>query len=490
MEKEEDVEQASLNFIPCLAWIRRGVAKLNPEKVELTKEELEALIGKTKGDLAELDEEDKEENEEDKDEMDEGETGDNDDTEKIDEKVDSNMDEDAKIAAEYGLDDYDDDDDNVLMGIESLTVFSDEKQDPYVTKPEDEDSEEEDDFNLLPTDNLIAVGHVEGDAAILEIYVYNAEEAHLYVHHETFLPALPLCMEWLDFNPSETKPGNYLAVGSMSPIIEVWDVDIVGSLEPEFCLGKKKSRKKNIPGVGHKDAVLSISWNNRVRNLLASGSADHTTMLWDMNNQVVASTLPHPEKVQSLQFHPFEIQTLLTGCCDQQVRVYDCRSESFKSWTVEGEAERVLWDHFNPYCFLASTEAGHVYYMDARNDEKPLWQLNAHTKSCTGLALSSQCPGCLVTASQDKNFKVWDIQSGKPNFICEHDFKIGGIYVATACPDAPFAFCMGGDNRSENFKVWDIRQSAAVLDRFERRQLVQPLIQTCPSEPPATTNQS
>ncbi len=115
------------------------------------------------------------------------------------------------------------------MGIENLAVFSDETQDPYVTKPDDEDSEEEDDFNLLPTDNLIAVGHVEGDAAILEIYgivsylacltaffviefwifstVYNAEEAHLYVHHETFLPSLPLCMEWIDFNPTETAPG-------------------------------------------------------------------------------------------------------------------------------------------------------------------------------------------------------------------------------------------------------------------------------------------
>ena len=59
------------------------------------------------------------------------------------------------------------------MGIQNLTVFTDEKQDPYLTQPNDEDSEEEDDFNLLPTDNLIAVGHIEGDAAILEIYGIN-----------------------------------------------------------------------------------------------------------------------------------------------------------------------------------------------------------------------------------------------------------------------------------------------------------------------------
>jgi len=45
--------------------------------------------------------------------------------------------------------------------------------------------------------------------------------------------------------------------------------------------------------------------------------------------------------------------------------------------------------------------------------------LNAHTKAVTGLALSSQCPGCLITSSQDKSFKIWDIQSGKPSFICE-----------------------------------------------------------------------
>jgi hypothetical protein len=62
------------------------------------------------------------------------------------------------------------DDDNVLMGIESLAVFSNAADDPYMTNKDDADSEEEEDFNLLPTDNLIAVGHVEGDAAILEVY--------------------------------------------------------------------------------------------------------------------------------------------------------------------------------------------------------------------------------------------------------------------------------------------------------------------------------
>jgi periodic tryptophan protein 1 len=75
----------------------------------------------------------------------------------------------------------------------------------------------------------------------------------------------------------------------------------------------------------------------------------------------------HKEKVQSLAWHPSDPHTLATGCCDQRVRAADCRSqESHKAWRVGGEVERVIWDQFNPFHCLASTDAGTVHCIDVR----------------------------------------------------------------------------------------------------------------------------
>ena len=72
-------------------------------------------------------------------------------------------------------------------------------------------------------------------------------------------------------------------------LFQVWDLDLVDSLEPAFRLGKKGSKKKGTKRVGHKDAVLSLSWNSHVDHIMASGSADHTALLWDMNTASVAA---------------------------------------------------------------------------------------------------------------------------------------------------------------------------------------------------------
>jgi len=463
MDLEKETTAARVNFIPCLTWVQRGVAKPVPDRVKLTEEELAAVIEQTKGDLKDLEEGcDKEEEEE-------------------EDKADTKQEDgETDIMKEYDLENYDDEKEEsaqAVFGLGDLAMFSDPTKDPYMGQDAEDDEEENDDFNIRPNDNLIIVGHVEDDASTVEVYVYNDVDEAFYVHHDILLPAFPLCLEWLAFDPESDKRGNMVAIGSMSPIVEVWDLDIVDSLEPAFRLGRKPKKKKGISRIGHKDAVLALSWNKHAEHVLASGSVDQTVALWDMTIQDVASTLKsHKEKVQSVAWHPQEAQTLLTGCCDKLVRAFDCRAQdTCKSWKLTGEIERVVWDHFNPYQCLASTSAGTVHCIDVRKDS-PLWTLAAHTEEVTGMSLSTQCPGCLTTVSQDKFMKVWDINGEQPQFVMERNVKLGAIQTVVGCPDAPFVVCMGGDKTGDgNLKVMDIRDSADVRQRFGSRKLENPL---------------
>ena len=146
----------------------------------------------------------------------------------------------------------------------------------------------------------------------------------------------------------------------------------------------------------------------------------------------------------------------------RKVRIYDCNQEgSHKCWKVDGEVEKVLWNHFNPYTFLVATEKGMIHMIDARQDSKPLWALSAHSEGINGMALSTQCPDCLVTGSSDQTMKVWDIANNKPTCILEKDLKIGRVHSLDNCPDAPFVFAFGGDVPSNTIKVMDIREAVS-----------------------------
>ena len=53
------------------------------------------------------------------------------------------------------------------------------KDDPYLRDLDDDEKSDIEDFNIKPTDNLILVGHVEGNAAILEVYGTISQFANL-----------------------------------------------------------------------------------------------------------------------------------------------------------------------------------------------------------------------------------------------------------------------------------------------------------------------
>ena len=91
---------------------------------------------------------------------------------------------------------------------------------------------------------------------LCQVYVYNDVEDALYVHHDILLPSFPLALEWLSFDPESDKGGSLVAIGTMEPVIDVWDLDLVDCLEPAFSLGRKAKKKKGVKGVGHKVRLL------------------------------------------------------------------------------------------------------------------------------------------------------------------------------------------------------------------------------------------
>lgn len=216
---EIDAKSApNVNFIPCVKWVKKGIANTNPVKLQLSKNELVQIINETREKLQET------------------------------EINDDPMDEETPQQDEFDLEKYDEDDSETTanaLGIGSLAELNNDTEDHF---SESDDSDKEDDA-IKPTDNLILVGHVEGDASILEVYVYNEEEESLYVHHDIFLPSFPLCVEHLNYEPKMPK-GNYCAVGSMTPVIEVWDLDIMNVIEPSFTLGRPGSKKKKKEHIG------------------------------------------------------------------------------------------------------------------------------------------------------------------------------------------------------------------------------------------------
>ena len=212
------------------------------------------------------------------------------------------------------------------------------------------------------------------------------------------LPNFPLCLEWLDFPPASSSPskstpgpnssdtpgfGNYIAVGTLDPEIEIWSVDVLEAMYPASILGRPDQTKAHVPvpsGTGkkkrkkakhrqiessyHVDAILGLSWNKSQRNLLASASADRTVKIWDLSRDptlngeggesagAIRSFDVHKDKVQAVQWNDKEPTVLLTGSYDRTVRTFDSRTPTAGVGAIVGsDVEALRWDPWENYGF-------------------------------------------------------------------------------------------------------------------------------------------
>ncbi|XP_058798424.1 periodic tryptophan protein 1 homolog [Phymastichus coffea] len=450
---DDESESKKNHYITCLAWVKRGVAASVPDKVELSVQELQSIL-KTTEQMKDEDNSDQENGTF---------------TVVKDEEM---KDGSVNVTDEFDFNKYDEEPDDILCRIDNIAVI--DGRDPFITTgdSDDEDSEKEDDI-IKSSDNLLLVGHLKDDECVLEVYVYNEEEQSFYCHHHNDLQYIPLCFEWLNFDPSDIlKPVNFCAIGNYSSVIDVWDLDIVGSVDPVFQLGKKSNKKKNIKHVGHKNSVLDIAWNTSLNHILASGSADKTVILWDLEFGTPSTKLTSFENVvQSIKWHETESHILLTGCMDKKVRLYDCNSETAKTWLASGEVERVLWNHFDSNICFISTDNGYLECIDIRQD-KALWQKKVQEEEMAGLSMSVSCPGLLLSSNKDGTLKIWDVINYlEPQLVAEKQTNVGQIMCLEANCDSPFTFAIGGDNKAHHLSLFNASRLDKVAEHFKNRKV-------------------
>ena len=344
---------------------------------------------------------------------------------------------------------------------------------------------------------------VEDEVAYLEIYVYEDEADNLYVHHDVMLPAIPLCVEWLDIAVGTTASGqardqstksNFVAVGTFDPDIEIWDLDTVDSMYPNAILGqggsddqqpldpskkpkkRKKSRKPN--DSYHVDAVLSLAANRYHRSLLASSSADKTTKLWDLRTtQCAKSYTYHTDKVCSIAWHPRETTVLLSGSYDRTAVAADMRAPGAQvpRWGVESDVETVKWDPHDPNYFYITTEAGMIHYHDSRitpasaEASNPVWKLQAHDASVSSFDVNPVIPGFLATGSTDKDVKLWNVRSEGPSMVVSRNLGVGKVFSTSFAPDPEVGFRLAVAGSKGAVQIWDTSTNAAVRRAFAER---------------------
>lgn len=539
-------------MISATTWVPRGFASEFPEKYVLDDEEM-ARIDK----MADLHLDDREEDDE--------EAKEKVDSEKL--KDTAEVDDDLK---EYDFEHYDEEPDNVFLG-QSAEMFpgisntgaklmnetreksgeNEEEgegeeevgQDKYLQLPTKEDVlEQKQEFQVYPTDNQILATRTDDGVSYLDVYIYDdgagapagsqEEEADkqdpdvargmvrgssLYIHHDLMLPNFPLCVEWLSFQPQgevdASNTGNFAAVGTMDPTIEIWNLDCVDKAFPDVILGdmneaelekeeeekqrqktktrhgkkskkSKKSGKKVLPD-RHTGAVLSLSHNHVFRNVLASSSADSTVKLWDLSTCGVARSidgLHHGREVSSTQWYGTESEedgsVLLTGGYDSYCAVSDVRiddvaqmSKLYRAGSNGEEVEAVCWKRSsgkgaNTY-FYAGTDQGNVYFFDIRKEDKPVWSLHAHDSGITSLTCNPYLGDMLVTGAMgDKQVKLWKT-APKPSMVTSRNLDCGNVLSACFAPDIEVAGDLVVGGSTPGLKMWDCFSNRYVRRAFK-----------------------
>ncbi|WVY92692.1 hypothetical protein V8G54_031780 [Vigna mungo] len=307
---------------------------------------------------------------------------------------------------------------------------------------------------INPTDSLIVCARVKEQGrdsfGVFEVWILVDEGKYLHFHHHIRISAFPLCSAWLDYPLEGGERGNFLAVGSIEPNIQIFNVDVfTGDLKGTPCMVLGSTEDD-----GHSDSVLGLAWNKVYRNIIASASADKKVKIWDV--------------VQAVAWNHHSPRSLLTGSFDGTVFLKDGRIPSHDGckWKLNAKVESLAWDPHSEHSFVVSLENGTVKLIDvrtAKSDSGSEFNANEDGKAVTSVSYNLAIPNLLATGSLDNKVKLWDLSNNQPSCVGSYSPKVGSVYSVSFSEDNPFLLAIGGSKGNLRVsETWSLKAFISV----------------------------
>eukprot|EP00698_Gefionella_okellyi_P026323 TRINITY_DN9977_c0_g1_i1.p1 TRINITY_DN9977_c0_g1~~TRINITY_DN9977_c0_g1_i1.p1 ORF type:complete len:444 (-),score=84.13 TRINITY_DN9977_c0_g1_i1:90-1235(-) len=298
----------------------------------------------------------------------------------------------------------------------------------------DEDDSDIEDVTIQPHESVLLVARANAAdeaASGLELNVYDAERAQLFLVNDIALNEFPLCATWIC-----TGGKNYAAVGLMKQsMVELWDLDVMNAVKPAMILQRPA-------GTDESASVICLSWLHTVPTILISGAADGTVTVWNLTTGACEKTLQlHEKEVQSVALCPSSPGILASAGLDRQALITDLRAPSAcVRYRLSADAEAICWRP-NELQVFVSTEDGAITCLDGRSGAK-LYDFQAHDKACCALSFTAGEHPLLVSSSPDRTVALWDVSNGA-RLIARRAMDVGGLLCVCAHPVEPLLIATG-----------------------------------------------
>ncbi|MEQ9237690.1 TIR domain-containing protein [Coleofasciculus sp. E2-BRE-01] len=230
----------------------------------------------------------------------------------------------------------------------------------------------------------------------------------------------------LTFSPD----GKMIASGSADNTIKLWNLQ-----------GQELHTLK-----GHKDWVISLAFSPNGK-MIASASWDRTAKLWNLQGELLYTFKGHQEGVTSIAFSP-DGKMIASASADKIIKLWNLQGQVLH--TFKGHESKVRSVAFSPdgKTIASASEDKTIKLWNLQGKE--LHTLKGHESTVYSVAFSSDGK-TIASASADKTVRLWNLQGQQLHTLTGHENDVHSLAFS---PDGKIIASASWDR---TIKLWNLQ---------------------------------